>query len=118
MANVQVLRFCAFYNEHVGQRGSDKIWGIAEIENTLVTFWGRRSTTLRFKTQPKTVRSMARLLMDFNGRTGGRRDGDNYTPISSAAMIESLCPNLAQQISSDYYSSMSRGTLNTMKKAA
>ena len=117
MANVQILKFCSFYSERT-VRGSDKIWGIAQVENTLVTFWGRRGNTLRFKTQAKTTANYSDLLVQFIERTDPRRKGDSYTACSNEAMIERLCPDLKTQIASDYYRGMSRGTLNTMKKAA
>jgi predicted DNA-binding WGR domain protein len=117
MANVQILKFCSFYSER-SARGSDKVWGVAQIENTLVTFWGRRGATLRFKTQEKTTNNYVHLMQQFAERTSPARNGDSYTACSNPAMIERLCPDLAVQISSDYYRGMSRGTLNTMKKAA
>lgn len=112
MAQVEILGFCSFYNEQAGVRGSDKIWGIAQVENTLVTFWGRRGSTLRFKTHLKSPSKLSQLRGEFSDRCN-RRSGDRYTPISNPGMIQSLVPNLASQISSNFYSAMSRGTLNT-----
>lgn len=119
MANVQVIQFCAFYNEGIrgsfgGAAQNDKVWGIAMVEKTLVTFWGRRNGVMRFKTQPNTPANHTDLMMQFAQRCSNRRNRDRYNPVSSLSMRDTLVPNLQAQITRHYYSAMSRGTLNTM----
>lgn len=119
MAKVEVLEFCAFYREGVrgaygGAPQNDKVWGIARVEKTLVTFWGRRNGVLRFKTQANTPANHTDLMMQFASRCSNRRSRDRYTPVSNLSMRDLLCPDLQGQISRHYYSAMSRGTLNTM----
>lgn len=119
MAQVQVLQFCAFYNEGVrgaygGASQNDKVWGIAQVGTTLVTFWGRRNGVLRFKTQASTPVNKTDLMMQFAQRCSNRRNRDRYTPVSNPSMRDALCPDLAGQITRHYFSGMARGTLNTM----
>lgn len=119
MAQVEVLRFCAFYNEGIrgavgGAPKNDKVWGIAKVGTTLVTFWGRRNGALRFKTQLNTPANQTDLVTQFAQRCSNRRNRDRYSPISNLEMRDALCPNLVGQITHHYFSSMSRGTLNTM----
>ncbi len=124
MAQVEVLGFSAFYRE--GQRGAhggaaqnDKVWGIAKVGTTLVTFWGRRNGVLKFKTQPNTPSNRSTLQDQYIDRLGYRRGRDQYTQVAvGSAMQTALCPNLEAQISRHYFSGMSRGTLNTMAKAS
>jgi hypothetical protein len=119
MAQVEVLQFCAFYNEGIrgafgGAAQNDKIWGIGRVQGTLVTFWGRRNGRLRFKTQPNTQSNRNDLMTQYGERCSNRRNRDRYTPVSNLEMRETLCPDLTRQIERNFYSGLSRGTLNTM----
>lgn len=119
MSKVEILNFAHFYNE--GARGAkggaaqnDKIWGVAKIDNKLVRFWGRRNGTLKFKTQ--LLNQLADLQEQYGLKTGGRTDGgDIYDGIkpSNKALINSLVPNLAAQITTHFYRAMGAGKLNT-----
>lgn len=118
MANVVVEKFGAFYNEGArGERGgaaqNDKVWGIARIENTLVTFWGRRNGKLKFKTMPGAAGREA-AMQKWSEKTGARRDGgDIYMSVQKEEMRKFFCPTLQQDLVSFYYSDMSKGKLNT-----
>lgn len=116
-AHIEILKFAAFYNE--GERGAkggaaknDKVWGVAKVNGTLVNFWGRRNCKLRFKTFLKD--QMTKVMDKYAEKIGGRTDGgDIYTPVNAQPMRDLLCPSLAADLSSHYYSDMARGKLNT-----
>lgn len=104
MAKIEIVKFGACYDK---AKNNDKIWGIARINNTLVNFWGRRGATLRFKTH---IGSQALNLLLGKWETKTPR----YTEITLTSVREKLVgENFAEQIVSDYYSAMGRGTLNT-----
>lgn len=117
MSQVKIVKLAHFYNE--GSRGNkggapsnDKIWGIAEIDNKLVNFWGRREGKLKFKTRFKN--EMNKVLTKYNEKIGDRTDGgDIYTPINNMNMAATLCPTLLTTIASHFYSDMANGKLNT-----
>lgn len=118
MANVVVEKFGAFYNEGVrgatgGAAQNDKVWGIARIENTLVTFWGRRNGKLKFKTMPGLAGKMA-AEQKWAEKTGARRDGgDVYMAVNREDMRSFFCPTLKQDLVSFYYSDLAKGKVNT-----
>jgi hypothetical protein len=118
MAQVELIKFAAFYNEGVrgmtgGAPKNDKVWGVAKVGSTLVNFWGRRNGTLKFKTFLKTQE--AKVMAKYAEKIGGRTDGgDIYTPIApTSAIVKTLSPNLESQLVSHFYSAMSTGKLNT-----
>lgn len=119
MSKVEILKFAHFYNEGArGARGgaaqNDKIWGLAKVDNKLVRFWGRRNGVIKFKTH--LLGQLGALNEEYGLKTGGRADGgDIYDGVkpSNTALIGSLVPNLAQKITSHFYSAMSTGKLNT-----
>lgn len=118
MANVVVEKFGVYYNE--GARGAnggaaqnDKVWGIARIENTLVTFWGRRNGKLKFKTMPGQAGKLA-AEAKWAEKTGARRDGgDIYMSIAKEQMRTFFSPSLIADLTTHFYSDMSLGKLNT-----
>lgn len=118
MANVVVEKFGAYYNE--GARGNaggaaqnDKVWGVAMIENTLVTFWGRRNGKLKFKTMPGRAGREA-AMQKWSEKTGTRRDGgDIYMSVQNEAVRATFCPTLKQDLVSFYYSDLAKGKVNT-----
>lgn len=118
MAQVEIIKFGHFYNE--GFRGevlghapqNDKVWGIAKVDGKLVNFWGRRNGKLKFKT--RFLSEMSKVMDKWAEKVGGRTDGgDIYTPVTNSKMVSMLCPNLAADITSHFYSDMSKGKLNT-----
>lgn len=118
MANVQIIKLGHVYNEGArGEKGgaasNDKVWGIAKIENSLVSFSGRRNGKLKFKTHLKG--SEAKLNAKWGEKIGGRTDGgDIYTVINpDSAMASTLCPKLKSDVESHFYSDMAKGKLNT-----
>jgi len=116
-ANVEIIRFAHFYKE--GGRGArggaaqnDKVWGVAKINGTLVNFWGRRNGKLKFKT--RFLNELSDVLSKYAEKIGARTDGgDIYTPVNSPEMQRTLCPSLIADVTSHYYSDMSKGKLNT-----
>lgn len=118
MATVVVEKFGAYYNEGTrGARGgaaqNDKVWGIAKIESTLVTFWGRRNGKLKFKTMPGAAGREA-AMQKWAEKTGARRDGgDIYMAVSRPEMQNFFCPTLQQDLVSFYYSDLAKGKVNT-----
>lgn len=117
MAQVEMIKFAAFYNEGVrgmtgGAAQNDKVWGVAKIDGKLVNFWGRRNGKLKFKTRFLT--EMNKVMDKYEEKIGGRTDGgDIYTPVVGEAMRSALCPRLEKQIVAHFYSDMSLGKLNT-----
>lgn len=112
MAKVQIVHFGAFYGPGAKSQNSDKIWGVAVINGTCVSFWGKRNRTLSFKTRTgATGRQDAEIK--WYQKIGGRKSGDVYTPVTSEKIRKILCPNLTEQMVSFYYSKMSRGMLKT-----
>ena len=117
MANVSVQNFGVFYNEGVrgstgGAAQNDKVWGIAVIENTLVTFWGRRNGKLKFKTMPGTAGKIA-AESKWAEKTNPGRNGDVYMAVKREEMRNFFSPALVADITKFYYSDMARGKLNT-----
>lgn len=118
MANVVVEKFGVVYNEGVrgamgGAAQNDKVWGIARIENTLVTFWGRRNGKLKFKTMPGQAGKHA-AEAKWAEKTGARRDGgDIYMSVARDEMRKFFSPTLMADLTSHFYSDMSKGKLNT-----
>ncbi len=117
-AQVEVVKFGAFYNE--GARGAnggaaknDKVWGIAKINGSLVTFWGRRNGKLKFKTMPGSAGARA-AEAKWAEKIGGRTDGgDVYMSVSNEGVRSMLCPTLKQDLTTFFYSDMALGKLNT-----
>lgn len=118
MGNVAVTveKFGAFYNE--GARGyaggaakNDKVWGIAKINNTLVTFWGRRNGKLKFKTMPGAAGKM-KAENTWATKTDPNRNGDVYFAIRPE-MQKFFVANLEADLVSYFYSDMALGKLNT-----
>lgn len=116
MANVEIIKFGVVYNE--GARGeaggapkNDKVWGIAKIDNNLVTFNGRRGGKLSFKT--RYAHEIGVCMEKWAEKTGARRDGgDIYTELKGP-MIKMVAPSIDADLVKGFYSKMSRGMLNT-----
>lgn len=101
---IEIIKVAMLKNSVIN---SDKIWGIAKINNSLVTFWGRRNSTLRFKTMPGVIGKINALaLFEEKVRKG-------YFELSDKKLINMLIPNLESNAKSNFFSAMSRGTLNT-----
>lgn len=109
MANVQVLALAHFYE--TGDRGwrggapsSDKVWGVAKIQGTLVSFWGRRNGKLKFKTHTAGLFPVVSKLREKVAK-GYRELGPRMT--------NELCPSLVADMTRFYYSDLARGKVNT-----
>lgn len=114
---VEVVKFGAFYNEGVrgttgGAAQNDKVWGIARINNTLVTFWGRRNGKLKFKTMPGTAGKIA-AENKWAEKVNPNRNGDTYMSVTKPEMRKFFSPNLEADLVSYFYSDMATGKLNT-----
>lgn len=114
---VKIEAFGIFYKDGArGERGgaaqNDKVWGIASIGKSLVTFWGRRNGKLKFKTMPGEA-GRAAAYDKWDEKTGARRSGDVYTSIANEMVRGTLCPNLSKDLVGFYFSDMARGKLNT-----
>ena len=117
MANVVIENLGVFYNEGVrGQTGgaaqNDKVWGLANVQGTLVAFWGRRNGKLKFKTYPGKVGRMEATIK-WNEKTGNRRSGDVYTPVMNEKMRATFCPNLIADVTKHYFTDLALGKVNT-----
>jgi hypothetical protein len=109
MAQIELIAAARFFNEGSrGMRGgaaqNDKIWGIARVQGTLVRFWGRRNGGLKFKTEIGGLRPLLNTLSEKTAK--------GYDEMGPRTTAE-LCPTLMSDLSSHYYSAMSRGKLNT-----
>jgi predicted DNA-binding WGR domain protein len=51
MANVNIQKIGHFFSE-TDYSDSDKIWGYADVNGTLFSFWGRRGQTLSYQEIP------------------------------------------------------------------
>lgn len=104
MTQIEIVKFGACYNE---AQNNDKVWGIARVNNTLVNFWGRRGATLRFKTHTGAD-ATSKLLAKWEEKS------KRYVEVTLASVRAKLVgEEFESQISSNYYSAMRRGTLNT-----
>lgn len=104
MCKIEIVKFGACYNE---AQNNDKVWGIARVNNTLVNFWGRRGATLRFKTHTGAG-AVDKLLAKWEEKAA------RYVEITLPSVRERLVgEGFEAQLSSNFYSAMSRGTLNT-----
>jgi hypothetical protein len=117
VAQVEVVKFGTFYKE--GTRGStggaaqnDKVWGIAKVNGSLVTFWGRRNGKLKFKTMPGQAGKM-KAENTWAEKTNPNRNGDVYMPVNREDMRNLFCPTLTDDLTSFFYSAMATGKLNT-----
>src|SRR4051812_2884153 len=109
MAQVEIVNFAAFFGKGAHTNHSDKVWGNVKIENTLVSFWGKRNGRLSFKTRAG-VQGRRDAESKWAEKIGGRRDGgDVYTIVSSPVTRALLCPTLQEDVVSHFYSKMSKG---------
>jgi hypothetical protein len=111
-AQVQIINFGCFYGPGAKTVHSDKVWGNAEINGSLVSFWGKRGGRLSFKTRAG-AQGRRDAEMKWAEKIGGRTSGDVYTVVSDAKIQRLLCPTLAEDVVSHYYSKMSKGQLKT-----
>lgn len=102
--SVEIIKVAMFKDESIN---SNKIWGIAKINNSLVTFWGRRNSTLRFKTMPGLTGKVSAL------NTLTKKINKGYFLINDKKLINMLIPNIEKNMQSNFFSAMSRGKLNT-----
>ena len=106
MTKIEIVKFGACYND---AKNNDKVWGIARVNNTLVNFWGRRGATLRFKTH-SGADAASKLLAKWEEKS------TRYVEVTLESVRAKLVgENFASQVSSNYYSAMRRGTLNTAR---
>jgi len=105
---VEVQKFGIYYND---LKNSDKVWGIARINNTLVTFWGRRNGKLKFKTVLKGQAEKAMLA--WSEKTNPFRNGDTYSSVDRLDQRRQYAPTLEQDLVHYFYTDMSKGKLNT-----
>ena len=104
MTQIEIVKFGACYNDLTN---NDKVWGIARINNTLVNFWGRRGSKLRCKTHTGAD-ALSQLLAKWEDKAA------RYVEITLPSVRAKLVgEQFESQISSNYYSAMRRGTLNT-----
>ena len=104
MTKIEIVKFGACYND---AQNNDKVWGIARINNTMVNFWGRRGATLRFKTHTGS-NAASKLLAKWEEKS------TRYVEVTLASVRARLVgEDFEAQVSSNYYSAMRRGTLNT-----
>ena len=107
MAKIEIITAAHFYNE--GSRGrnggaaaSDKVWGLAKIQGTLVRFWGRRNGALKFKTE---INGVPYDLLQSKLDKGYEEMGHNYRA--------ALTPRLERDMPSQYFTALARGKVNT-----
>lgn len=104
MTKIEIVKFGACFDE---AKNNDKVWGIARVNNTLVNFWGRRGSTLRFKTHTGAG-ALSKLLVKWEDKAA------RYVEVTLASVRETLVgADFESQVTSNYYSAMRRGTLNT-----
>lgn len=104
MTQIEIVKFGVCYNK---EENNDKVWGIARVNHTLVNFWGRRGATLRFKTHTGAD-ATSKLLAKWEEKSA------RYVEVTHAFVRAKLVgEEFEAQISSNYYSAMRRGTLNT-----
>lgn len=110
MAQVEIVNFGAFYGRGAHTTHSDKVWGNAVINNTMVSFWGKRNGRLSFKTRAG-VAGKRDAEAKWAEKIGGRTSGDVYTVVTSPATMALLAPTLEQDVVTFYYSKMAKGQL-------
>jgi hypothetical protein len=102
MANFTIRGYLWCQDSKAGKRGSDKIWGWAEVEGRLYSFWGRRATSddkkfLTFQLhEGRWVegelddKSRAKVKSRGYARVSCAREGDQYPE------IEKIYPNFVK----------------------
>lgn len=124
MANVQILAVGrALVQGSRGTRGGapskDSLWGVAQVDNALVKFFGRTGGVLRFKTEPLAAKDAAlamfqvKLTKPFKSTEG---EAVVYTDVTKSA--ESLIPNINEVVGKGFYKARSAGKVNTRSTAA
>jgi hypothetical protein len=110
MAQVEIVNLAAFYGKGAKTLNSDKIWGNARIDGTLVSFWARRGGRCSFKTRAG-IQGKRDAEAKWNEKIGGRKSGDVYTVITNTTIQKLLCPTLETDVVNHFYSKMSKGQL-------
>ncbi len=111
MAQVQIVNFSCFYGKGAHTNHSDKIWGNCIINGSRVSLWGKRGGRLSFKTRAG-AQGKKDAEAKWAEKIGGRRDGgDVYSIVADAQIQRLLCPTLAEDVVSHFYSKMSKGQL-------
>jgi hypothetical protein len=104
--------------EKGGKPSKDSIWGIAQVDNVLLSFSGRRNAVvLKYKTHPKADADKLQELFALK-LEGKDVKGIPYTEIAGEAAIEALIPNLVERIGKGYYASTFAGKVDTRKTKA
>jgi len=101
-----------------GAPSKDSIWGIAQVDNVLLTFSGRRNaTTLKFKTRLKG--DLEKTLALFDQKLAGTDvKGIKYTDIQGVVVQEMLIPGLAERVGKGYYQATFSKKLDTRSTKA
>ena len=96
-ANVQILKvghamFLGARGEAGGAPSKDSIVGVALINNSLVTFGGRRNGKLKFYTHPKAEMDavMAKFDKKLTGNPFGKNIDARYELVSRASTMNKL----------------------------
>jgi hypothetical protein len=124
MANVQILAVGrALVQGARGARGGapskDSVWGLAQIDNSLVKFFGRTGGALRYKTEPLSAKAAAldtfqtKLTVPFKTNGG---EPAVYSDVTATA--EQVVPGLAETVRKGFYKARSAGKVNTRSTAA
>jgi hypothetical protein len=117
MANVNVLKIghalvAGERGDKGGKPSKDSIWGVAMINDRVLSFSGRRNAAvLRFKTHRKADLEalMALYALKLEGKDV---KGIQYTDIVGDAMQETLVPGLVERISKGYNKAKRDGKLD------
>lgn len=124
MANVQILA-CgrALVQGARGARGGapskDSIWGVAQIDNALVKFFGRTGGILRYKTEPMSAKEETLALFQTKlTKPFKTTDGEQVVYNDVTATAEELVPGLGEQVRKGFYKARSAGKVNTRSTAA
>jgi hypothetical protein len=124
MANVQILALGqALVQGSRGTRGGapskDSIWGLVQIDNALVKFFGRRGGQLRYKTEPLKAKDAAMAMFATKlEKPFKTTDGDAVVYLDVTATADAVVPGLVTLVTSGFYKARSAGKLNTRATAA
>jgi hypothetical protein len=121
--NVQILGLAhAMFNGARGDKGGapskDSLFGVAVINNSLVTFGGRRGGILRFKTYKRTDKDaqMARFEAKLSGRPFGKHIDAHYTVVADAVKAELVGADFDAKLGKNYMSATFAKKLNTYSR--
>lgn len=100
-----------------GAPSKDSVFGVAVINDNVISFGGRRGGTLRYKTYKRADKEA--VLEKFAFKLTGKDKGFAYDDLTdnAAAQAELLGADFAASIKTGYYKAMAAKKLDTRKTA-